>query len=199
MAIKKARPRASTVARWERGWTYKPMRGGETDPAYTHEVAATNRAISDADLKWGRGRLPLIVSADLGERFQAQFTRWLAACHQGSIEEVRAHGGAMRRAYVLMDQEATRAGAKPMVARSVDGIDSTGRRVVVVMDPTDLTDQGDGAEVWTMEALIGLIEANRDPVVDAALEAFPGGVIEDYRLREEWDEKIGDPIPEAMA
>ena len=169
------------------GWTYSPRRNqAETHDAFMAEVAAVNRRIDDADNKWGRGRLPSVVSYETRERYVKQFTLWHTACLDGTIAEVTAHGAGMRRAYDFMDQEATTAGVEQMPARCVDGIKEDGRRLVIVQDAATMVDD-ETAEVWTAEAAIKLIEAHRPDTAAQVLEAFNGAKIEDYRLREEPD------------
>lgn len=169
------------------GWTYSPRRNqAETHDAFMSEVAAVNRRIDDADNKWGRGRLPSVVSYETRERYVKQFTLWHTACLDGTMAEVTAHGAGMRRAYDFMDQEATTAGVEQMPARCVDGIKEDGRRLVIVQDAATVIDD-ETAEVWTAEAAIKLIEAHRPDTAAQVLEAFNGAKIEDYRLREEPD------------
>lgn len=168
-------------------WTYSPRRDqAETHDAFMAEVAAVNRRIDDADNKWGRGRLPAVVSYDTRERYVKQFTLWHTACLEGTMAEVTAHGAGMRRAYDFMDQEAATAGVEQMPARCVDGIKQDGRRLVIVQDAATIVDD-EAAEVWTAEAAIKLIEAHRPDTAAQVLEAFNGAKVEDYRLREEPD------------
>lgn len=179
------RPREKKQPKTE--WTYSPRREqAETHDAFMAEVAAVNRRIDDADNKWGRGRLPSVVSYETRERFVKQFTLWHTACLDGTMAEVMAHGAGMRRAYDFMDQEATIAGLEQMPARCVDGIKEDGRRMVIVQDAATVVDD-ETAEVWTAEAAIKLIEAHRPDTAAQVLEAFNGAKIEDYRLREEPD------------
>ena len=169
------------------GWTYSPRRDqAETHDAFMAEVAAVNRRIDDADNKWGRGRLPSVVSYETRERYVKQFTLWHTACLDGTMAEVTAHGAGMRRAYDFMDQEATTAGVEQMPARCVDGIKEDGRRLVIVQDAATIVED-ETAEVWTAAAAIKLIEAHRPDTAAQVLEAFRGAKIEDYRLREEPD------------
>jgi len=168
-------------------WTYTPRRDqAETHAAFMAEVAAVNRRIDDADNKWGRGRLPSVVSYETRKRYVKQFTLWHTACLDGTMAEVTAHGAGMRRAYDFMDQEATTAGVEQMPARCVDGIKEDGRRLVIVQDAATIVGD-ETAEVWTVEAAIKLIEAHRPDTAAQVLEAFNGAKIEDYRLREEPD------------
>jgi len=179
------RPREKKQPKTE--WTYSPRRNqSDTHDAFMAEVAAVNRRIDDADNKWGRGRLPSVVSYDTRERYVKQFTLWHTACLDGTMAEVTAHGAGMRRAYDFMDQEATTAGVEQMPARCVDGIKEDGRRLVIVQDAATVVDD-ETAEVWTAEAAIKLIEAHRPDTAAQVLEAFHGAKIEDYRLREEPD------------
>ena len=179
------RPREKKQPKTE--WTYSPRRDqAETHDAFMAEVAAVNRRIDDADNKWGRGRLPSVVSYETRERYVKQFTLWHTACLDGTMAEVTAHGGGMRRAYDFMDQEATAAGVEQMPARCVDGIKEDGRRLVIVQDAATIVDD-ETAEVWTAEAAIKLIEAHRPDTAAQVLEAFNGAKIEDYRMREEPD------------
>ena len=168
-------------------WTYTPRRDqAETHAAFMAEVAAVNRRIDDADNKWGRGRLPSVVSYETRKRYVKQFTLWHTACLDGTMAEVTAHGAGMRRAYDFMDQEATTAGVEQMPARCVDGIKEDGRRLVIVQDAATIVGD-ETAEGWTVEAAIKLIEAHRPDTAAQVLEAFNGAKIEDYRLREEPD------------
>ena len=81
------------------GWTYSPRRDLEkTHDLYQDEVHSVNEAINAVDRKWGRGRLPLIVSYETRERFCLQFELHREACWSGSMEDVAKQSAGMRRA-----------------------------------------------------------------------------------------------------
>ena len=170
------------------GWTYSPRRDLEkTHDLYQAEVHSVNEAINAVDRKWGRGRLPLIVSYETRERFCLQFELYREACWSGSMEDVAKQSAGMRRAMEFMDKEATAAGVEVMPSRCVDGIKANGQRLVIVQDgETVLYDED--AEVWTADAVVSLIERHRPDLALKVLETFKGAKIEDYRQTEDYDD-----------
>ena len=74
-----------------RSWTYAPRRGTETDDRFAAAVEAVNRIVRDMDLKWGRGRLPSLVTFKTRMRFDRPSAISMTAARESSVDKFEAH------------------------------------------------------------------------------------------------------------
>ena len=134
------------------------------------------------ELKWGAGRLRLLVSPELRERFDRQRYLFNQAIWHGDLEAVRNQSARMVAAWGALDGAAVAAGA-PVLSSDVwevrleDGTvaaivpDLAAARAVVAADR--------GVAVYTLDE-IGRILSHHRAVTEAKL-TFPGATVEEVR------------------
>jgi hypothetical protein len=83
-------------------------------------IDGVDKVARDMDQKWGVGRLRLVVSDELGRKFDIQMDKLDAAVASGSAELVQRHSAAMKRAYEVLDKAAYDAGASPMLQQAAE-------------------------------------------------------------------------------
>jgi len=144
--------------------------------------------------KWGVGRLRLLVSDDLRTRFDRQAEKFNRAVWDADVGDVRKHGNGMRRAWQILDEAATEAGAKPL--DPVIWETRIGDRVLAIVQTTAeahaISGDGRAREVWTMEE-IGRVLVAFSQQVGEAKQIFPGCEIVDVRPPP-FDEVTGDGL-----
>jgi hypothetical protein len=162
-------------------------------------------AVTDAmERKWGVGRLRLLVTDELRERFTRQWQKWQQAYARQDLEAVKTHSDAMRRAWAALDAAATAAGHQPIKpevweTRLADGtvlaLVRTFEEAHALAKSEDFRDR----EVWTLEEVARIIGAWAGRHwVDAIHQRFPGTRVEKVRLTPigaSFDWSRGDAIP----
>lgn len=144
------------------------------------------------EAKWGVGRLPLLVSADMRAKFYRQGERWrtaLEVCYgakvvtRGMLDAAASSTGGMERAWRALDKAATEAGETPIDPDVWEVALSDGSILAVVQTNVDagkVLRDGRLKNVWTMEEVARAVEAFPD-FVRAIKEEFPGATVEQPR------------------
>jgi hypothetical protein len=106
---------------------------------------------------WEVGRLRLLVSDELRERFARQWRKWQTADGAPGLEEVRKHSEAMRRAWAALDTAATEAGHHPMKPEVRETRNADGKILALVRtfaEARALANEEDPREreIWTLAA-----------------------------------------------
>ena len=152
-------------------------------------VEAHDLVAREMESKWGVDRLERLVDETLGKKFLTARDRFNAAIAANDDERIQKLGAQMKRAWIALDEEATRSGAKPL-------------------DPTDFWEMRH--QQWTVRLVRSVEEMPKEQpegVVYLAAEellAFvPGTVLEIKRHFagakvtdiEPKDKTPNDPIP----
>ncbi len=177
-------------------------RTGDAAPMTTATYTSIQAMIDGVDVvavemerKWGVGRLRLLVSDDLRERFDRQREKLNAAVWSYDVGDVRKHGEGMRRAWCALDEAATEAGAKPL--DPVVWETRIGDRVLAIVQTTAeahaISGDGRAREVWTMEEIARVLVAFSQQVGEAK-QVFPGCEVVAVRPPP-FDEVTGDVLP----
>ncbi len=149
----------------------------------------------EMEKKWGVGRLRLLVSDDLRERFDRQGEKFNRAVWAADVGDVRKHGNGMHRAWLALDEAATEAGARPL--DPVVWETRIGDRVLAIVQTTAeahaISSDGRAREVWTMEE-IGRVLVAFSQQVGEAKQVFPGCEVVSVRPPP-FDELTGDDLP----
>ena len=157
---------------------------------------AGQEAIDDAQMaavemerKWGRGRLRLLVDAELREKFDRQRYLFSNAIWKGELPDVQREAKRMVAAYRALDRRATETGMVTLPATVWEVALSDGAVAVIVKEPELAYQWADGrrANVYTLEEIGRLIEGF--PMLAKVKEAFPGATVE----------RIGDEILDPLA
>ena|SRR5215207_2097869 len=164
---------------------------------------------AEMEAKWGCGRLRLLVSSELRERFDRQ--RYLlnqAIWHGKDVEAVRHEAGRMVKAWRALDKAATEAGKAPLDPQVWEvALDDGGVAAIV---PTNahaglVRAEGRKVAVYTLEDVARLLSHDR-AIVTAKL-VFPGATVTAVRKQpsdpldafdnsaQGLDDPLDDPLP----
>jgi hypothetical protein len=162
-----------------------PSRTWAKSPAtYLAGRAAIDQADQMAaihEAKWGVGRLRLLVSTELREKFDRQRYLLNQAIWHGDLEAVKRESSRMVRAWHALDQAAEEIGAAYVSPEVWEGSFADGTVVALVKTPAeahavDNTREGRKIAVYTMQEVIALLEGSR--LVNVVKLAFPGATVE---------------------
>lgn len=156
---------------------------------YAHDaiqavVDGVDEAARRGEDKWGVGRLELLVSDELREKFCRQQRRFNEAIQSQDVEQVRSAGGAMRRGWEALDQAATESGAQPLSPEVWEIAMTDGRVIAFCRNRADAYHAfraGRHADVWTLEEVRHLIEAW--PEIALAKHSFAGAEVVSARVK----------------
>jgi hypothetical protein len=153
-------------------------------------IDGADHAAITMENKWGAGRLRLLVSTELREKFDKQRFKFNAAVWHGDLAELQTEAQRMVNAWMALDRAAEGAGASKY---------GNGRWEVALADGTVAVilstsgadmykDDPDGRRVvyYTLDE-IGVMLSNYREVVKVK-EAFPGSTVEAIRRT------INDPL-----
>jgi hypothetical protein len=160
------------------------------DPMAPSEVVA--KAILDGvdetarqmELKWGVGRLRLLIDDALRAKFDAQKAKLDAAIATGQTVYVRAQAAGMRRAWQVLDRAATEAGAQPLAPEVWECVlPDSGEVVSIVRSEAEAHHVAREGEVWTL-AEVGVLIERMGADVRKVRRICPGSKVVDVRPRE---------------
>lgn len=158
----------------------------------------------ELERKWGCGRLRLLVSAELREKFDRQRYLMNQAIWHGDLEAVRRESGRMVKAWRALDRVAMEAGKQPLPrevweVRMEDGtvaaiVPDNERAAVVLAEGREMS-------VFTLDEIGKLL--TRYASLIAIKRAWPGATVEAVRtsivdpLESVGDtiEPLDDPLP----
>lgn len=139
----------------------------------------------EAERKWGFGRLPALVDADLRARFYRQAEKWQAAMADAWNAEVLtrvqldtaiARSEAMKRAWAALDEAAEGAGARPVAPWVWEATLKDGTVIALVqtdVEASRVLADGRHVHVYTSREIANLIDALPSLLREAKQE-FPG-------------------------
>jgi hypothetical protein len=147
-------------------------------------VDGVDEVARQQEAKWGVGRLELLVSDDLREKFRRQLRRFNEAVTEHDVERVRQAGAAMRRGWEALDKAAAEAGA-PTLDPDIWEIPLSNGRVVALCrgraDAFAAARAGRHIDVWTTEEIARVIE--KFPEIALAKQTLPGALVERIRVK----------------
>ena len=145
--------------------------------------------------KWGVGRLRLLVSDLLREKFDEQKDRLDAAIASDEERYVRIHADGMRRAWQALDRAAVEAGEKPLAPEVWECVlPDTGEVVSLVRDEAEAHHIARECRVFTVTEIAKLIAGLGETVLEVKRQ-FPGAAITGIRCKPPIDWSRGDDIP----
>jgi len=170
-------------------------------------IDGADQLAREMELKWGSGRLRLLVSPELREKFDRQRYLFNQAIWHGDLEAVRVQSARMVSAWQALDKEAIHLGQPKLspVCWEVRLEDGT----VAAIVPKDVYAHAVVAEgrklvVYTMDEIGRLL--SHYPQIAKAKEVFPGATVEAVRRPSEpmdafadtqagLDDPMNDQIP----
>jgi len=116
----------------------------------------------EMEAKWGAGRLRLLVSDDLREKFDRQRYKLNHAISAGELEDVRTEAARMAKAWQVLDRAAEQAGADPVSPKVWEVTLSNGTVAAVVPTNDDahaVIASGRRMAIYTLEEIGRLLVA----------------------------------------
>lgn len=170
-------------------------------------VEALDEVAHRMERKWGVGRLPRLVSADLAAKFHRQVEKLNAEILEeatAGIADVEREAGRMVNAWMALDAAAEAAGADPIKPKRLEARLPDGSLLVVVDGPEgawSVAHEDRAAVVWSMEEIARVLW--QFSMVNDAKITFPGAKVEQARVDPETvkpkvDWKQGDALPDVM-
>jgi hypothetical protein len=154
--------------------------------AYIDEADLT---AAQMETRWGAGRLRLLVSPEMREKFDRQRYLLSAAIWHGDLEAVRREAKRMVTAWVALDKAATEAG-KAAISPLVWEVALADGTVAAIVPNDDharaVIAEGRAVAVYTLDEIARLLSAYLD-IVKAKL-TFPGAEVTTIR------KSISDPL-----
>jgi hypothetical protein len=140
----------------------------------------------ELEMRWGRGRLPLLVSEDLRLKFYRQKYLFSHARWNGELIDVQRESRRMATAWKALDRAAKEAGHVHIDPAVFEVTLADGTVAAIVREP-DLANKvaADGRKinVYTLEEIGRMISAF--PELVAVKTAFPGATVEKTRMKVE--------------
>jgi len=152
-----------------------------------------DRLAREMELKWGAGRLPGLVDAELAHKFGSAKDKLNEAIQCNNPDMLLRRVEVMLRGWQKLDDVAMANGADKLPL-SMLGYTHGGRSYVVVMEPQDYDMARQAAPAGaTVVAMAELIESYKIVAgrITGVLEAFPGAQIKGARA----PSKLDDDIP----
>jgi len=128
--------------------------------------------------RWGQGRLRLLVSPELREKFDRQLYRVSAAILHGDLETLRQECARMCVAWRTLDREASRVGAEPINPEFWEVVLDDGTVAVIVKDNDaafKVIADGRAKVVYTLDEIARLMSHHKD-VARVKLQ-WPGATV----------------------
>jgi hypothetical protein len=133
---------------------------------------------ADMESKWGCGRLRLLVSPDLREKFDRQRYLLNRAVWHGQLEDVRRESGRMVNAWKAADSAAEAAGAAKLDPQVMEVVLDSGVVAAIVPDLQHaqfVKREDRRMDVYTLDE-IGRLLSNF-PTLAAIKESYPGAEV----------------------
>ena len=198
MATRKRVPKGKT----SREWRFYPS---ERDADKCRAALATYDAkVRAAEVKWGIDRLPLLVEADLRDRFWAQMDVLNKAIDKGSGAEVEEAVASTIRGVEALERRAIELGAEPVSGEVWEETTPSGAVVAVCRDRAEIAkirDSGRIDRVYAMSEIAAIVEAFEEgkagETTKKVKSLFEGATIESVKKKskEEIIAELNDEIP----
>lgn len=198
MAARKRVPKGKT----SRDWRFYPS---ERDADKCRAALATYDAkVRAAEVKWGIDRLPLLVEANLRDRFWAQMDVLNKAIDRGSGVEVEEAVASTIRGVEALERRAIELGAEPVSGEVWEETTPKGAVVAVCRDRSEIAkirDSGRIDRVYAMSEIAAIVEAFEEgkagETTKKVKSLFEGATIESVKKKskEEIIAELNDEIP----
>ncbi len=147
------------------------------------------------ELRWGVGRLRLLVSDLLRAKFDEQSDRLDAALATEQEHVVRIHADGMRRAWTALERAALDAGEQPLSPLVWECVlPETGEVISLVRTDAEAQHVARAGRVFTIGEIAVLIAGVGDCVLDVK-QQFPGATVTGIRRKPPIDWERGDELP----
>lgn len=175
-----------------------PMQfGNPIDEAVYHVCAPLDRIAREMESKWGPDRLPSLVAPESASKFGSAKGKLDAAILANDVELVTRKVGVLMRGWQALDREATEAGHPTIDIEAWFWRDGT-QPVAVCRTNAEahqLVERIEGVRVYTIPEIARIVEAFEKRVPVGADLKTEIGDCKVVRIREPWDEEVGDDVP----
>lgn len=137
-----------------------------------------DKLAADMETKWGCGRLRLLVSSDLREKFDRQRYLLNRAVWHGELEDVRRESGRMVNAWKALDAAAEQTGAGKLDPAIMEVVLDSGVVAAIVPDLQHaqfVKREDRRMDVYTLDEIGRLLSAF--PTLAAVKESYPGAEV----------------------
>lgn len=160
--------------------------------AIQNALVEHDKVASRYERKWGIDRLPLLVDAELRERFWLQADKLNKAIRDNNVAQTEHEVQVSCRAYAKLDEVATASGAEPLSHEVWEAPMPSGGVLAVVRTDQEVSaikNDVPDRKVYSVEMVARIVDAWEDEKVAAVLDAFPGAVVTEVK-RIELDDEI---------
>jgi hypothetical protein len=183
------------------------MQSAATYTAARSYIDGADFACVEMGRKWGEGRLRLVITPSLREKFDRQWLLFNEAIRFGDLEAVRIQSARMVRAWEAADREAVSLGVKPLAPEVWETCTDDGEVLAIVRtrdEASKVIAEGRAVRVVTLEEVGRLLGSHYGQVLDV-LTAFKGSRVVAVRepvpvnLVDAFDHKRGgDDLPDHL-
>lgn len=160
-------------------------------------LAPFDRAVREADQRWGIDCLPEIVSPETAAKYGSALGKLNAAIDDEDAETVVKYVGVCCRGIEAMEREAVAAGRQPVTDECIVVGCDDGRQWAILKDGRSwqsVQEKLPGVTIVTGREAALALAAYADTVVGAAVEAakdlFPGSEVVEVRTKESMEDDI---------
>ena len=161
-----------------------------------------DRAVREADRKWGAGRLPSLVSHEMNQRWGRAVAALNAALDDGNAEHIAYYAEGCARGVAAMEAEAISRGHKPITAH-VAQVEIEGMRFGILLNDEAWPIAGEafpGVQMFSLrEVGVALRHLRLDsPIIRAAKEQFAEAEVRNIRAKADRMQNaapLDDPLP----
>ena len=157
-------------------------------------LAPFDKAMRDAERKWGVDRLPELVSTDSAAKWGYALGKLNEANAACDVEQVKAWVGVCLRGLKAMDEEATAAGHQPSDP-DIWEYEYNDHRFGIIHDGREWPAahaKRPGLTIYTMQEVAVALTAHKNalPAIEAVKQAFPGSEVTAVRKKPFHDDAI---------
>lgn len=159
-------------------------------------LAPFDRAMNDAEEKWGIDRLPELVSIETAEKWGSAMAKLNAAISEANPDEIKARVGVCLRGLAALEAEAIAAGHQPKPAE-VWEYEFEGRIFAVIKEGKDHKTLGphfEGRRIYTMREVAIALNHLDQRLFAAVKDQFPDSKLIALR-KAPADFPADEPIP----
>ena len=152
------------------------MQSAATYTAARSHIDGADQACVDMGRKWGEGRLRLVISTELREKFDRQWMLFNEAIKFGDLEAVKIQSARMVRAWSAADREAESLGVQPLAPEVWETTTPDGEVLAIVKtrdEASKVIAEGRAVRVVTLDEIGNLLGKHFGQVLNV-LAAFEG-------------------------
>lgn len=140
----------------------KPSKSAAETAARAAIHAGVERVEREMDRKWGRGRLPQLVSSELASKFASAKEKYEATRRLNSLVDVEHRAEVLKRGYGALNAFCEASGMVPLPGNWWVATDAVGNRFILCKERADVDliprEESDGAAVWTVEEVMRVLK-----------------------------------------